>query len=178
MGLKNQISSMIRVDHAGEYGAKVIYAGQIAALKLRNKDQEAIKLIEHMKMQEDKHFDYFDQEIIKRKIRPTIMQPLWKVAGFGLGFVTAILDKRAAMACTVAVEEVIDEHYQKQINQLKDNKCEDKELVEKITQFRKEEIEHRDIGYDHHAADLSYYQPLTKTIRAFSKLAIFISTRI
>ena len=201
----NKISSIIRVDHAGEYGAKVIYAGQIAALKLQGalkkkdskKDSKALALIEHMKLQEDEHFDYFDQEIIRQKIRPTLMQPIWKVAGFGLGFLSAMLDKRAAMACTVAVEEVIDEHYQKQISELESIKSELKVegsdsdkiqnqerlkktdlLLAKINKFRDQELEHRDIGYDNNATDIAYYQPLTTAIKCFSKLAIFISTKI
>ena len=106
MEFDDKISSIIRVDHAGEFGAKVIYGGQIAALKfkgaLKKGDPETLALIEYMKLQEDEHFDYFNQEIIDQKIRPTLMQPIWKVAGFGLGFLTAMLDKRAAMACTAA----------------------------------------------------------------------------
>ncbi len=192
MNFDNKISSIIRVDHAGEYGAQVIYKGQIAALKLKKalkkEDAETLALIEHMKLQEDEHFDYFNQEITRQKIRPTLMQPIWKIAGFGLGFLTAIIDKRAAMACTVAVEEIIDEHYQKQISELEDIKkaaSNDQErlettdlLLEKINKFRNQEIEHRDIGYDHNATDISYYQPLTAVIKCFSKLAIFISTKI
>jgi ubiquinone biosynthesis monooxygenase Coq7 len=194
MEFDDKISSIIRVDHAGEFGAKVIYGGQIAALKfkgaLKKADPETLELIEHMKLQEDEHFDYFNQEIIDQKIRPTLMQPIWRVAGFGLGFLTAMLDKRAAMACTVAVEEVIDEHYQRQISELENIKSAIKEkgdqerlqktdlLLAKINKFRDQEIEHRDIGYDHNATEISYYQPLTTAIKCFSKLAIFISTKI
>jgi ubiquinone biosynthesis monooxygenase Coq7 len=194
MEFDDKISSIIRVDHAGEFGAKVIYGGQIAALKfkgaLKKADPETLELIEHMKLQEDEHFDYFNQEIIDQKIRPTLMQPIWRVAGFGLGFLTAMLDKRAAMACTVAVEEVIDEHYQRQISELENIKSAIKEkgdqerlqktdlLLAKINKFRDQEIEHRDIGYYHNATEISYYQPLTTAIKCFSKLAIFISTKI
>ncbi len=194
MEFNDKISSIIRVDHAGEYGAKVIYGGQIAALKfkkvLKRGDDKSLELIEHMKLQEDEHFDYFNQEIIDQKIRPTLMQPIWKVAGFGLGFFTAMLDKKAAMACTVA----IDEHYQKQISELENIKSEitektkekgDQEKLEKtdlllakINKFRDQELEHRDIAYDNDAADIAYYQPLTMAIKCFSKLAIFISTKI
>jgi ubiquinone biosynthesis monooxygenase Coq7 len=194
MEFDDKISSIIRVDHAGESGAQVIYGGQIAALKLKGAlkkgDPETLALIEHMKLQEDEHFDYFNQEIIDQKIRPTLMQPIWKIAGFGLGFLTAMLDKKAAMACTVAVEEVIEEHYQKQISELENIKSEiieknDQErlkktdlLLAKINKFRDQELEHRDIGYDNNAADIVYYQPLTMAIKCFSKLAIFISTKI
>jgi ubiquinone biosynthesis monooxygenase Coq7 len=198
MEFDDKISEIIRVDHAGEYGAKVIYGGQIAALKfkkaLKRGDDKSLELIEHMKLQEDEHFDYFNQEIIDQKIRPTLMQPIWKVAGFGLGFLTGMLDKKAAMACTVAVEEVIDEHYQKQISELENIKSEIKEkakekggqeklaktdlLLTKINKFRDQELEHRDIGYDNNATDIAYYQPLTMAIKCFSKLAIFISTKI
>ena len=116
--LSSQIEEMIRVNHAGEMGAKVIYDGQIAALRLK-KDKETLKLVEEMRVQEVEHFDFFDAEIIRQKLRPTLMQPVWKVGGFALGFLTAIIDKKAAMLCTAAVEEVIDEHYQDQIRTLK-----------------------------------------------------------
>ena len=170
---QKKISEIIRVNHAGEFGAKVIYAGQIAALKLK-KDHETVKIVEHMKKQEDVHFDYFDAEIRKKKIRPTVMQPVWRVGGFALGFFTALLDKRAAMACTTAVEEVIDEHYKSQLNTLKN----EEELKTKIEKFCAEELEHRDIGYENKAAELSYFKPLTGLIKATTRFAIAVSKRI
>lgn len=168
-----KIKEIIRVDHAGEYGAKVIYAGQIAALKIK-KDFEAVKLVEHMKQQEDEHFEYFDQQIKKMKVRPTIMQPAWMIGGFAMGFLTALIDKKAAMACTTAVEEVIDEHYQSQLKTL----GEEGELSQKIRKFRDEEIEHRDIGYENDAAKIGYFKPLTSVIKIVTKTAIGISKRI
>ena len=170
---QKKIHEIIRVNHAGEFGAKVIYAGQIAALKLK-KDHETMKIVEHMKEQEDVHFDYFDAEIRKKKIRPTVMQPVWRVGGFALGFFTALLDKRAAMACTTAVEEVIDEHYKSQLNTLKN----EEDLKTKIEKFCAEELEHRDIGYENKAAELSYFKPLTGLIKATTRFAIAVSKRI
>lgn len=182
---QKKLHQIIRVDHAGEFGAKVIYAGQIAALRLK-KDEESLKIVKHMKEQEDVHFDYFDSEIRKQKIRPTIMQPVWRVGGFALGFLTAIVDKRAAMACTTAVEETIDEHYQSQIAALEkeenflsdEQKSQIVELKEKIKKFRDEEIEHRDIGYDNKAKDLNYFNPLSRAIKFTTKMAIFVSKRV
>ncbi|MBU6140208.1 MAG: demethoxyubiquinone hydroxylase family protein [Proteobacteria bacterium] len=168
-----KLQEIIRVDHAGEFGAKVIYAGQIAALKLK-KDFETLKIVEEMKKHEDVHFDFFDAEIRERKIRPTAMQPIWKVGGFALGFFTALVDKRAAMACTTAVEEVIDEHYKSQLDAIEN----EEELKNKIENFRQEELEHRDIGYENHAADLKYFKPLTRFIKTTTKLAIAVSKRI
>jgi len=170
---QKDLQEIIRVNHAGEFGAKVIYAGQIAALKLK-KDHQTLALVEEMKRQEDVHFDYFDEQLKKQKIRPTIMQPIWRVGGFALGFLTALADKRAAMACTTAVEEVIDEHYQSQLNSLK----EEKDLKEKIEKFRAEELEHRDIGYENHAAEIKYFKPLTTFIKATTKFAIAVSKKI
>src|SRR3989338_9520924 len=173
---RKKMAEIIRVNHAGEFGAKVIYDGQIAALKMKN-DHETIELVKHMKDQENMHFDYFDDKIKQKKIRPTIMQPLWKIGGFALGFLTAALNKKAAMCCTIAVEEVIDEHYQNQIKYIKkeekflnqDEKKEFAELQEKIEKFRKEELEHRDIGYEHKAEDLSYFKPLSTLIKCATK---------
>jgi len=170
---KQKLHQALRVNHAGEYGAKQIYKGQLAVFKFK-KDQPTVNLIENMQHQEEVHFDYFNQKIINEKVRPTAMQPLWQVAGFALGFATALMGKKAAMACTVAVEEVIDEHYQDQLNNLEA----DEELKEKIEQFRQEELEHRDIGLQNHAEDLTIYAPLSFIIKNASKLAIAISTKI
>lgn len=182
---KQKISEIIRVNHAGEFGAKVIYNGQIAALKLK-RDHATVELVQHMKDQEDVHFDYFNKEISAQKIRPTVMQPLWKVGGFALGFITGLIDKRAAMCCTTAVEEVIDEHYQQQLDLIEKEKsflAEDERekisaLKEKIEKFREEELEHRDIGYDHKAAELPYFKPLSTMVKLATKFAIAVSKRI
>jgi len=182
---QKKLQEIIRVDHAGEMGAKVIYDGQIAALKLK-KDHEGVKLVQHMKDQEVVHFDYFDAEIKRQKIRPTLMQPIWKVGGYALGFLTALVDKKAAMTCTTAVEETIDEHYQEQIVTLtkeensadEKDKVELKNLREKIQKFRDEELEHRDIAYDNHAADLKGFAPLSAFIKCTTKFAIAVSKRV
>lgn len=182
---KKKLEEIIRVDHAGEMGAKVIYSGQIAALKLK-KDEETIKIVEHMKEQEDVHFEYFDEEIKRLKLRPTVMQPIWKVGGFAMGFITALIDKKAAMTCTTAVEEVIDEHYQEQLETLKQEKgfldTSEKEEIsrieKKIEQFRQEELEHRDIGYENQAADLQCFKPLSGLIKCATKFAISVSKRV
>lgn len=191
---QKKLHEIIRVDHAGEMGAKVIYNGQIAALKLK-KDFKTLKIVEHMKEQEDVHFEYFDAKMKQEKVRPTAMQPIWKVGGFALGFVTAMLDKRAAMACTTAVEETIDHHYQEQIEEIKkeidalrhpvegrglsQTNSEDlSALQEKIEKFRAEELEHRDIGYENHAADLKYFSPLSHFVKATTRFAIAVSKKV
>ncbi len=185
MNFQKKLQEIIRVDHAGEMGAKVIYDGQIAAFKLK-KDEENLKLVKHMKEQEIVHFDYFDNEIKQKKIRPTLMQPVWKIGGFALGFLTTMIDKKAAMVCTTAVEETIDEHYKDQIKILENEekfsdekqKQEIAELKEKIKKFRDEELEHRDIGYENHAREFKAYNPLSAFIKATTKFAIAVSKRI
>lgn len=175
----HEIHKAIRVNHAGEYGAKMIYHGQLAVFKIKS-DQQNVDLILHMKDQEEVHFDYFNQKIIAGKIRPTLMQPIWKICGLALGATTALMGKKAAMACTVAVEEVIDEHYQKQLDNLPDlpDEKSDDSLKNKIAQFRKEELEHRNIGIENQAQELLIYKPLTFFIKKASKLAILISSKI
>lgn len=165
------IEQMIRVNHAGEYGAKRIYAGQMAVLK----NSGCFEQIKHMAEQEDEHLEYFVKEIRKRKVRPTIMMPVWHVAGFALGAATAILGENAAMACTVAVEEVIDEHYQEQLGQLGDD---EKKLKKNISKFRDEELEHRDIGLANDAEKTPAYGVLTLAIKTGSKFAIWLSKRV
>ncbi len=180
-----KIEEIIRVDHAGEMGAKVIYAGQIAALKIK-KDEETLQLVKHMKEQEDVHFNYFDLEIKKQKFRPTAMQPVWKIGGFALGFFTAFAGKKAAMTCTTAVEEVIDEHYQEQVAILKketkfldeSKQKEVEKLQERIEKFRAEELEHKDIAYNNKAAELCCFKPLSTVIKGITKFAILVSKRV
>lgn len=174
------LARCIRVNQAGEYGAKRIYEGQMSVLK----SDESIHVLKHMAEQEQQHLNYFNQQLVKRQIRPTLLTPIWHVAGFMLGAVTAKLGKKAAMACTVAVEEVIDEHYREQLKFLGKNKpyctnhANDNELAEKIEQFRQEELEHRDIGLQNHAQETPFYNLLTGAIKRASKLAIFLSKRI
>jgi ubiquinone biosynthesis monooxygenase Coq7 len=139
-----------------------------------------------MKKQEDVHFEYFDAEIKRQKIRPTLMQPLWRVGGFALGFLTALADKKAAMTCTTAVEETIDEHYQEQLAALEkeekflseEEKAEVKILKEKIQKFRDEELEHRDIAYENKAAELTGFTPLSAFIKLTTKMAIAVSKKV
>ena len=165
------IRRMIRVDQAGEYGARRIYAGQLAVLG-RRRDAEPIR---HMAAQEKRHLDAFDKLIGERRVRPTALHPLWHVAGYALGAATALLGREAAMACTVAVEEVIDEHYQKQAAALG---ADDPELKTMIETFRAEEIEHRDIGLAEGAERAPAYELLKGAIKAGSRMAIWLAERV
>jgi len=162
---------MLRVDHAGEFGAVRIYEGQLAVL---GKSAKATT-IRHMAAQEREHLKQFDELLSERQVRPTVLTPVWHVAGFALGAGTALLGEEAAMACTVAVEEVIDAHYADQIEDLGDS---EKELRETFERFRQEEVEHRDIGLANNAESAPGYAPLTGVIKAGSKLAIWLSERI
>lgn len=165
-------ASMIRVDQAGEYGATRIYAGQLAVLR---PSSPAAKLISRMAMQEQRHLERFDHLLAERRIRPTALQPLWKVAGFALGAGTALISEEAAMACTEAVETEIDRHYQRQLDDLDDD---DPELSADIAEFRAEELEHRDTAREAGAARAVGYPLLTGAIRAACRAAIALSKRV
>lgn len=166
------IAQMVRVNHAGEYGAQQIYKGQIAVLG----KTDVGPMLEHMAEQEQEHLQYFENELTQRRVRPTAMEPIWRVAGYALGVGTALMGKEAAMACTEAVEEVIIDHYQEQLDQLADS--EEKDLKKHIQKFKDEEDEHRQIGVDHDAHLSPAYSLLTKFIKAGSKAAIKISERV
>ena len=172
---KNKIEEFIRVDHAGERGAIKIYEGQLLALNTFVKDENLKKTIEKMKQHEKEHLDFFSKEIKKRKIKPTKLLPLWDVLSVGLGFSSAIMGKKAAMLCTASVEEVIDKHYQNQINQLHSN---EKVLKEKIKKFRDDELHHKNIAYENGASKEGLYLILDKIIKTGSKVAISISEKI
>ena len=172
---KRKLEEFIRVDHAGERGAIKIYEGQLLALNTVIKDEELKKKIEEMKIHEKEHADYFEKEIKKRRIKPTKFLPLWDLLGVGLGFGSTILGKKAAMLCTASVEEVIDEHYQNQINQIESD---EKELRNKIIKFREDELNHKDIAYNEGATKDGVYSILDKIIKTGSKIAINISEKV
>nr|WP_245837747.1 demethoxyubiquinone hydroxylase family protein [Niveispirillum lacus] len=162
---------MIRVDQAGEYGAVRIYTGQSAVLGKGDKGP----MLRHMTEQEQVHLDTFNRLVRERGVRPTMLQPLWHVAGWVLGAGTAAMGTRAAMACTVAVEEVIDQHYAEQAAMLDPAETPLKATIEK---FRAEELEHRDIGLANEAELATGYPVLSALIKAGSRTAIWLSQRI
>jgi ubiquinone biosynthesis monooxygenase Coq7 len=166
-----RIARMVRVDHAGEYGAKRIYQGQIAVLGRGPKGN----ILRHMQAQEQHHLDTFSALIADRRVRPTALLPFWHVAGFMLGAATAALGERAAMACTVAVEEAIDEHYAAQAAALGED---EPELRATIETFRAEELEHRDIGLANEAEQTPGYRLIYGAIRAGCRVAIALSERV
>jgi len=172
---KNKVEEFIRVDHAGERGAIKIYEGQLLALNTFVKDDNLKKTIQEMKDQEKEHCNYFENEIKIRNIKPTKLMPLWDLLGVGLGFGSTLLGKKAAMLCTASVEEVIDEHYEKQINQLKSD---EKKLKEKIKKFRLDELHHKNIAYEKGATKKGLYKILDRIIKTGSKVAINISEKI
>ena len=172
---KRTLEEIIRVDHAGERGAIKIYEGQLLALNTFKKNEKLKKLIEDMKEHEREHFEYFDKEIQRRKIKPTVFLPIWDVLGVTLGFGTTILGEKAAMLCTASVEEVIDDHYKNQLDKLGDD---EEKLKKSITKFRQDEIDHKNIAYDKGATKSGLYSVLDKIIQTTSKVAIKVSEKI
>jgi len=166
------IERIIRVDHAGEYGARRIYDGQLAVLGKRSPAFEAVRA---MAEQERRHLAAFDALIADRRVRPTALMPLWHVAGFALGAATALLGERAAMACTIAVEEVIDAHYAAQSRALGDDEA---ALRARLDEFRAHENEHKATAEAHHGREAGGYEVLAAAIKAGSRLAIWLSERI
>ena len=175
------LDSMIRVDHAGEYGAVRIYEGQLAVLGKTSSNAGSRAGshadIEHMAEQERVHLQKFNELIRANRVRPTVLLPLWHMAGFALGAGTALLGEKAAHACTVAVEEVIDEHYAEQVAAL-DLEEDQTELRDTFEAFRLEELEHRDTALEHGAEQAPGYEVLKAAVKTGSKLAIWLSKKI
>ncbi len=169
-----RMAQMIRVDHAGEYGAVRIYAGQLAVLGRGPKGD----LLRHMQAQEQEHLRTFAGLIADRRVRPTALLPLWHLAGYALGATTALLGERAAMACTVAVEEAIDAHYAAQAVELETGDTADPALRQTVEKFRAEELEHRDIGLENGAEAAPGYRLMSAAIKAGCRIAIAVSERI
>ncbi len=172
---KNKIEEFIRVDHAGERGAIKIYEGQLLALNTIIKNDKLKKKVEQMQIHELEHCNYFENEIRKRNIKPTKFLPLWDLLGVGIGFGSTLMGQKATMLCTASVEEVIDEHYQNQINQLTND---EKELKSKIIKFREDELHHKNIAYEEGATKKGFYSLMDKVIKTGSKIAIVISEKI
>jgi len=170
---QKKIQEIIMVDHAGEYGAQRIYEGQLA----HTKDPETQALIKHMLEQELEHLDYFGQQIKNGNARPTALMPLWKIFGYGLGAISARLGPKTAMLVTKNVEEVIVDHYQKQINYLE--KTDKKNpLLKKIKKFKQDEAEHIHIAIDNDSNNAPFHGPLSSLVRCICRSAIFLSKKI
>ncbi len=168
---RGDIERFLRVDHAGERAAQQIYKGQLAVLA----NHEMADEIRHMMDQEVEHLETFDHLLNERKVRPSLLDPLWGAAGFTLGVVTAAMGPKAAMACTIAVEEVIGEHYQKQADILGEDEHDLQAIVER---FRDEELEHRDIAVDHDGRGARHYDLLRSVIQRGCRTAIKIAEKI
>jgi len=169
------LEEIIRVDHAGERGAIKIYEGQLLALNTIKQDKELRDIIEEMKEQEKEHLEYFEKEIQKRNMKPTYLLPLWDLMGVSLGFGTALLGKKAAMLCTASVEEVIEDHYQNQLEKIGND---EKDLKRKIEKFRGDEINHKNTAYETGASKIGIYSIMDKLITTGSRIAIAISEKI
>ncbi|MGZ8359919.1 MAG: demethoxyubiquinone hydroxylase family protein [Allosphingosinicella sp.] len=163
---------MLRVDQAGEYGATRIYAGQLAVLGDR---QPCSRLVARMAAQEQQHLKHFDDLLAERGVRPTVLQPFWRVAGHTLGAATALIGPEAAMACTAAIEDEIDAHYASQLDALG---TDEPALAATIAEFQADEREHRDTAVAAGAEDSPGYPLLYSAVRACCRMAIELSKRI
>lgn len=168
---EDELARMLRVDHAGEYGATRIYEGQLEVLGRCR----AAGAIRRMAEAEKRHLARFETLLHEKRVRPTLLHPLWNVAGYALGVATALLGEQAAMACTVAVEEVIDEHYQAQAATLGE---EDPAFRETILSFRDDEIAHRDLAVTRGAEESPAYDLISAVVKTGSRVAIWLSTRL
>lgn len=165
------IEQIVRVDQAGEYGAKRIYEGQLAVLG----KTDAAPALRAMLAKEEVHLAEFNRIMAARGVRPTALEPFWHVAGFALGAATALLGKEAAMACTVAVEEVIGAHYADQAATLGDDEA---ALRETVATYGRDELAHRDEALAAGAENAPAYPLLSEAIKAATRLAIALSKRV
>ncbi len=168
---RHELERALRVDHAGEYGAIRIYQGQLAVLG-RGPSGATIR---HMAEQEQRHLDAFAALLAERRVRPTLLSPIWHVAGFALGAATALMGEKSAMACTVAVEDVIDDHYRRQSERLSES---EPALCQTIDAFRADEAGHRDTALAEGAEQAPAYDLLSLGIRTGTRLAIWLSERL
>ncbi len=172
---RSRLAEILRVDHAGELGAVHIYRGQQAVLSRAKGHADAVSLLSEMEQHEQVHLSRFDALLTHHKVRPTVMAPLWRIAGFGLGVATALLGEKAAHACTEAVETVIEDHYAGQIAEIEDR---EPELAAELRQFREEELAHRDTAIANGAQQAPGHALLSAVVRAGCKAAIKLSEKV
>ncbi len=173
---KEYIKSLIRVNHAGEYGAKMIYEGQLKVFGKNPINNHITEEIEHMKEQELEHLRYFEDLMRQKRSYPTVFHKIWHVGAFGMGYISAILGKNVAMSCTSAIESVIDEHYKKQVSILKS--INEDEIAEKIEKFRLDELEHKAIGDSYNLSNNFVGDGVKAITRVITKMAIWLSTKL
>ncbi len=171
MTSRRNIERFLRVDHAGERAAQQIYKGQLVVLRNHSSGAE----IQHMMEQEIEHLETFEHLLNERQVRPSLLDPVWGAAGFALGLVTASMGPKAAMACTIAVEEVIGEHYAKQAEKLDSDEA---DLHATISRFRDEELEHRDIAVAHDGREARHYTILKNVIQGGCRAAIKVAEKL
>ena len=174
-GISGRIAEMIRVDHAGEYAATRIYEGQRAIFSRLPGAKKISAQLAHQEADESVHKAAFDKLIAERGVRPTLLGPIWGVAAFGLGVATALMGEKAAHACTAAVEEVIEDHYRAQIEELGDH---EPDLKAMISTFRDEEIAHRDQAIAEGAKEAFGHPVLEAIIKTGCRAAIAISEKV
>jgi ubiquinone biosynthesis monooxygenase Coq7 len=170
--VSDDVSSMLRVDHAGEYGAVAIYRGQQAVFRHNPKTASTASKLSEMEQEEQKHLDAFDKLLIEKNVRPTALMPLWNFAGYGLGVLTAMISEKAAHACTEAVESVIEQHYGEQAEKTQDI---EPGLSDLFKEFREDELHHRDIAVENGAHEAPAYTLLSNIIKAGCHAAIKIT---
>ncbi|NIJ42407.1 ubiquinone biosynthesis monooxygenase Coq7 [Parvibaculum indicum] len=175
---QDAVQEMVRVDHAGEYGAVRIYSGQLAVFERLPHKRKITESLAHMRDEEEVHLAKFSELIRERGVRPTALTPFWHVAGFALGAATALMGEKAAHACTAAVEEVIDGHYRDQIAKLKELGGEEAELADTIETFREEEVRHKEEALAEGAEEAVGYPLLSGAIRLGCKLAIRVAEKV
>jgi len=173
---RNRREEMLRVDHAGEFGAVAIYRGQLAVFERQQGKDRIVGQLKEMAAQEQVHLDAFDNMLHAGSVRPTALSPVWNAAGFALGVGTALLGEKAAHACTEAVETVIEEHYGDQVAELND--AGETELAARMAKFQEEEVEHKNLATAEGAAQAPAYPLLSAAIRAGCRLAIRISEKV
>ncbi len=173
---RDRRDEMLRVDHAGEYGAVAIYRGQLAVFERQQGKERIVGQLKEMAAEEQDHLDAFDRMLAAGSVRPTVMSPLWNAAGYALGVGTALLGEKAAHACTEAVETVIEEHYGDQVSEL--TAAGEDELAAKMAKFQQEEVAHKELAASEGAAEAPAYPLLSAVIRTGCKLAIRISEKI
>lgn len=167
-----EVERILRVDHAGEFGAINIYRSQLFIARYLYKD--IVCKLEEMLAHEKQHFQTFDSILKKRGIRHCYALYFWALGGAILGLLTALAGRNAIWVCTDSIESTVLHHLDWQLEFLENN---DPEVHEAVQSIKADEEEHQEFGQNH-GSKSPIYRPVFWVVRKSTEFAIWLSTKL
>jgi ubiquinone biosynthesis monooxygenase Coq7 len=168
---KVAIARILKVNHAGEYGAIRIYRAQIWVA--RRLYPEIVGFLKQTLDHEIEHCALFRNAMPARGARPCRVLGLWGNGGLVLGFLTALMGRQGVWICTEAVEATVHRHLDQQLYFLERR---DPELHRLIGSIQQEELSHLDYAREHVTSRPLWKRVLRAFVAAATEAVICLST--